>query len=432
MSNIVLPKEIRYNETLPRLPDGAQSLEQYLQPVNGSSFSCATAGTVIVWDLPQRSFLVPSSMYIRYTYKVTDGAGGAGAIIRGCPVYAPFAKMETIFGSQTVESISNYNQIMHMYSNLTMDVAQKYGVQNAYGYLNNTGLPTLETIGDSRTCISNEGGSFSAPIFNILSQAENFVPLGMMPNVRVQVTLDSIANIFNGATANLVPTNYVLSNVELCFTLLDFGNQVMDICRNMGEKLYIKTQSFTASTSNISANTSGMIELVYSQRLASIKSLFLLNPCGAATNVSLNGIFDSYDITQGGSYQFSIAGKYYPPKPIDCTLSKTAAYMELKKAVGSLWSTNTSFSINSIEFNCLTGTTTTSSAPAKFIIGVNTELLPQSNNVLMTGTSTQNSPITVRMNIVTANTVTVSPTLVCLYDALIEITPQVKQSIVIQ
>jgi len=87
--------------------------------------------------------------------------------------------------------------------------------------------------------------------------------------------------------------------------------------------------------------------------------------------------------------------------------------MELKKAVGSLWSTNTSFSINTIEFNAVTGTATTNAAPGKFIIGVNTELLPQSNNVIMTGTNTQNSPITVRMNIVTANTVTVSPTLVC-------------------
>ena len=431
MSNIVLPKELRYNDSLPQLPSGAQSLEQYLSPVNGNQFSCKTAGTIIQFDLPQRGFLVPSSMYIKYHYKVTDGTSN-NSIIRGCPVYACMQKMETIFGSQTVESISNYNQVMHMYTNLTMDVAQKYGVQNAYGYLNNSATPSLESAGDCRTCGNNEDGSFAAPIFNILSQAENYVPLGMMPNVRVQITLDSIANIFNQAVSTQIPTEFLLTQVELCFTILDFGEQVMNICRNMGEKLYIKSQSFTASTNNIAANAVGTIELVYSQRLASIKSLFLMSPCGAAVATSVNGIFDSYDITNGGSYQFSIAGKYYPPKPIDCGQNKTSAYMELKKAVGSLWSNNNSFSINSYEFNMVPATTTTSAAPGKFIVGVNTELLPQSSNVLLTGTSTQNSPITVRLYIATASTVTLSPTLVCLYDALIEIIPSVKQASVKQ
>jgi hypothetical protein len=431
MSNIVLPKELRYNDSLPQLPSGAQSLEQYLSPVNGNQFSCKTAGTIIQFDLPQRGFLVPSSMYIKYHYKVTDNTGGVSSI-RGCPVYSCIQKMETIFGSQTVESISNYNQVMHMYSNLTMDVAQKYGCQNAYGYYANTGTPDLNSVGDGRVCTASEDGSFSAPIFNILSQSDNYVPLGMMPNVRVQLTLDSIANIFDQQTALKIPTEYLLTQVELCFTLLDFGEQVMNICRNMGEKIYIKSQSLTASTNNIAANAVGTIELVYSQRLASIKSLFLISPCGAASTASVNGIFDSYDITNGGSYQFSIAGKYYPPKPIDCGQNKTSAYMELKKAVGSLWSTNNSFSINAIEFNAVPANSTSISAPGKFIVGVNTELLPQSSNVLLTGTSTQNSPITVRMYIATASAVTLSPTLVCLYDALIEIIPSVKQASVKQ
>ena len=143
-----------------------------------------------------------------------------------------------------------------------MDVAQKYGCQNAYGYQSNAIGATLDNCGDGRSLTTSKTGTFSAPLFNILSQAENFVPLGMMPNVRVQITLDSLSNLFtNTAGAGTYnPLNFVLSNVELCFTLIDFGENVMNICRNMGEKLYIKTQSFTATSNSIAAATSGMIE----------------------------------------------------------------------------------------------------------------------------------------------------------------------------
>jgi hypothetical protein len=436
--SVILPRELQYTDTLPVLPSGVQNMEQSLSPVNGSSFSCATAGAVIQWDLPARGYAVPDSFYLRYKYTIT--ATGESKI-RGTPVYAPFQKCETIFGSQTVESINNFHVVQNMITNTTLNVAQKYGQQANLGYrLDTDATPTLEGL-DGRHCETNETGSFAGPLSNLLSNAEKLVPLGMMPTVRVQLTLDSVANIFApissaitlnaelglaSAAASVVPTDFVLSEVLLCYTMIDFGADVDNLVRNMGDKLLIKSQSFTNSTSTVASGTVGSIELVYSQRLASVKSLFLHN-----SSTSLNGIFDSFDITTAGDYQFSIAGKYYPPRPINASSTKTGIMMELKKALGSLADKNNNFSINIGEFNRVLGTASTVHSPSKCYIGCNTELLP-SNGVLLSGTSTQSSPITVRINITTATAAVASCSLIACYDAIIEVSPLDKQAIVRQ
>ena len=413
-------------------------MEQSLSPVNGSSFSCANSGTVVQWDLPARGYAVPDSFYVKYKYAITSTAKSK---MRGTPVYTAIQKCETIFGSQTVESINNYNVVQNMLTNCSLNVAQKYGQQANLGFrLDYDGTPTMEGL-DGRNCNTIESGSFSAPLSNLLSNAEKLVPLGMMPTVRVQLTLDSVANIFapiqaptnadvaagiSVTDATVVPTDFVISEFLLCYTMIDFGPDVDNVVSTMGDKLLIKSQSFTNSTSTINAGTVGSIELVYSQRLASVKSLFLHN-----SSTSINGIFDAYEITTGGDYQFSIAGKYYPPRPINATAGKTGIMMELKKACGSLADKNNNFSINTNEFNRILGNASSVVIPAKCYIGCNTELLP-SNGVLLSGTSTQSSPITARINITTATAAVVSASLICCYDAIIEVSPLDKSAIVRQ
>lgn len=437
--SVILPKELMYSDSLPVLPSGVQNLEQTLSPVNGSSFSCATAGSVVQWDLPARGYLVPDSVYIKYKYAITS-AGECK--IRGTPIYSPLQKIEVLLGSQTVENIPNYNVVSNMLTNLTLNVAQKYGLQSSYGYrVDGDVVPNMESF-DGRHCEQNEIGSLSAPLPCILSNAEKLVPLGMMPTVRIQLTLDSVANIFAPASvaivadavagtqasvATVVPTDFVISDFLLCYTMIDFGPEVDRMIMSMGEKILIKSQSFTNSSSTLASGTIGAVELVFSQRLASIKSLFLHN-----SSTSINGIFDAFEISTSGDYQFNIAGKYFPPRPINASLaSKTGILMELKKACGSLADKTNNFSINSVEFGRVLGTASSVVAPAKCYIGVNTEILP-SNSVLLSGTSTQNSPITVRMNITTATASIVSCSLIACYDAIIEVEPENKNAIIRQ
>jgi hypothetical protein len=436
--SIVLPKELRYSDVLPSLPAGVQNLEQYLSPINGSSFSCATAGTIIQIDLPSRGYAVPDSFYIKYKYTIVSTGESK---MRATPVYTPLQKLETIFGSQTVESINNYNVVQNLIVNTTLNVAMKYGLQSSYGFrCDNDVTPSLESF-DGRHCENNEVGSFAAPLSCLLSNSDKLVPLGFMPSVRIQITLDSINNIFcsaqsaitadavtgtPAAAATILPNDFIISEFQLCYTMLDLGPDIDNIVRSMGDKLLIKSQSFTNSTSTVAQGTNGSIELVYSQRLASIKSLFLLN-----SSTSINGIFDSFDITTAGDYQFSIAGKYFPQRPINASVGKNGILMELKKAVGSLMDKHNNFSINSIEFNRVIGSSSTLIAPAKCYIGINTELMP-SNGVLLSGTSTQSSPITVRINITTATAAIASCSLIACYDAIIEIEPLSKTAVVRQ
>ncbi len=85
----------------------------------------------------------------------------------------------------------------------------KYGNASAYGWLiSESGLAV-----DGRYCTTSEVNSLAAPLPCLLSMAEKLVPLSMMPSVRIQLTTDSIANIFlpnitNYGTTYKLPTAY--------------------------------------------------------------------------------------------------------------------------------------------------------------------------------------------------------------------------------
>ena len=66
------------------------------------------------------------------------------------------------------------------------------------------------------------------------------------------------------------------------------------------------------------------------------------------------------------------------------------------------------------------GTASTVVSPAKNYYFVNTEVI-QSNSVLFSGVSTQNSLTSARLNIMTPTAATVNAALITAYDVLIEI-----------
>ena len=65
-----------------------------------------------------------------------------------------------------------------------------------YGYGNGANTATAMTDLDGRTCVSAETGSISAPLFCLFSNSENFVPLGMMGSVRLQLSLHNVGSSF--------------------------------------------------------------------------------------------------------------------------------------------------------------------------------------------------------------------------------------------
>ena len=413
--SVVLPNSVNYTEALPSLPDNTQQIPVVASPVNGASF---TSGAQIQFDLLNRGFLVPDSMYLRYTTTVTN-TGAFQVFQTGCPAYNPFTRLDVQIGSQTVDTIQSYNVLMNMLTNITLDVAQKYGSQAGFGYLNNTTVPTLEQLDarDLGAVATTQSYSLSAPLMSILSNSEKLIPLFAMPQIRIVLTMDAIANCFSVASGGAV-TAFTLSNLELCYKVVDMGGQVEDMVRSMGDKIYIKSQSFSCASQTLGSGANGYNELIYNQRYASVKSLYAIN--GGTGAVSVNKAFDSYDITtNNGDYSFSIGGIIYPQRPISTLVNRAGALMELKSATGSIYDKGNSFSINSVEYAYVSANTTTAQAMAKFYIGTSTEKL--NSDSLLTGISTQNSPISYRVSLGTATSQAHLITLVVNYDALFEV-----------
>jgi hypothetical protein len=103
--------------------------------------------------------------------------------------------METIFGSSVVESINNYNQVQNMLINSSMGVSEKYGSSLGFRGANNDSKGN--EYFDGRILPQNDSGFLSFPLKNsLLPNSMKLLPLNMMPNVRVQFTLDSINNVF--------------------------------------------------------------------------------------------------------------------------------------------------------------------------------------------------------------------------------------------
>ena len=87
-------------------------------------------------------------------------------------------------------------------------------------------------------------------------------------------------------------------------------NVVFSPCLN----LFLKSWSFTNSAVSVAAATSGQISLVYNQKLASIKSAFVV--C-SGPNTTVNGQFDAIDPTVGnGDINVVINGTQYPSRSL--------------------------------------------------------------------------------------------------------------------
>jgi len=246
------------------------------------------------------------------------------------------------------------------------------------------------------------------------------------------LTVDTIANMF---TTAVVPTGFQISNFELCYDSVDFGGQVTQMVQSMGEKIYIKSQSYATSSATLASGTSGTINLIYNTRLSSVKSL--IANFGGTASTSLNKLFDSHDVTSQtagtglGSYQYLIGGIPYPARPVSTVNNRAGAFNELRLAVGGLNVGTTDMSITPQEFGYTNAGTTTVRIPSKFYFGTNVERL-STNSALLTGISTLSSPINLQIECPTATNQAFNVMTVCLYDALIEISPMMRDASVKQ
>lgn len=404
-----LPNSVNYAEPIPSLPEATTKYSVALQPVNGQTFSMG--GNQIIFQFPNRGYLIPDSVYLRYKAVIANATTASNLL--SCPFSAPFQRVETQFGSVTVDSINDWNQVNHIITNLTMDVAQKYGMQSGYGYTTSP-TPTIEEMDSRAIPAAGETVYFSGPLPCMLTNiTDKLLPLFAMPTISMVLTTDALSNIINPVGT---VTGITLSNVELCFDFVEFGPEVDAMVRGMGQKIYVKSQSFSNSSVNIPLGANGASTYIFNQRYASVKCA-IVSFSGAVNNKK----FDAVDITNNsGDYSINISGVQYPQKPYSALNNKGGILQELRKCVGSIYDRTNNMAINTLEFNRLDSDVNTSYvAPGKFYLGFNLEKLHSGS--LLTGISTNNSNISVNINQSVASTVTRQCNLLLVYDSLIEI-----------
>ena len=423
-----LPLQLDYSQSISELPE-CTNYEVTLTPSTGAMANIS--GSIIKFDFQQRGFIDPSSIVVRYKYTV---GASAGAQMIATPAYSPFLRLETLIGSQVVESINQYNQVAgFLYVNTQYDVAMKYGQQQPLGFYSSTMIgaapgtpPTMEQL-DGRSCVANEVGTFSMPLVGLLSSSAKLIPAFAMPQISVQLTIDSIAKIFTSNTGAVVPTGFSITNIELCYNMLDFGRSVEHDILAM-PKLFLKCWSFSNSSASVADNTNGSISLVYNQKYASVKAAYVL--CTGTGVNSANKWGDSFDLTRStGDYSIMIAGQTYPQRSLSTLNNKAYIVQELRRASGNINDKNNNMSINSVEFYKQGIDTTSSNVPAKFIIGIPLEKLHiPSDKAILTGVSTNNSNITVNINTSLPTLVAYNVNLILNYDAIIEVDTQTRDA----
>jgi hypothetical protein len=328
-----------------------------------------------------------------------------------------------------------------MLTNLQLSVADKMGQQYALGYLNLTTTPVTNEATDGHLFpataavgTASEVGSWSGPLHCSLSYAEKLVPLFLLNGIRLQFTMDTLANMcsnLSGDSAGAL-TGFTITNFEVCYNCVDLGAAAQAEVVRMNPKIKIKSQSWSTSVAPVASATSGSVNLVYNQRFASVKSAYL-NMGGSSASISANKNMDSFDITSSnGDYQLNIGGVNYPQKALSTINNKAGILQELRRSMNTIFGSNVAMSINSVEFAKSSSIASSYDVPAKFWVGVNLQKLSIAQKAFFTGVSTQSSPITAIINVGTATSQLHNVMLILNYDLIYEIDPMTKQVVVIQ
>ena len=426
-----LPNQVNYSEPLLMLPENTTNFLVAALPTNGSSFG---PGSIAQVDLTtNRGFLDPAS--ISFRYKVTTTSAGVTATkMVGTPAYSFINKYVCYANSQTIETISNYNTVANMLVNLQMSVADKYGQQYSLGYADLTTTPLNTELLDGRLCAqTTDTFSLSAPLYSLLGNSEKLIPLFLLQNMRLEFTFESVANLSSNISSDsgAVMTNYSITNFEVVYNVIDFGQEIQRQIIAENPKIRIKSSSYNTSIAPITLGASGNINLIYNLRYASIKSAFL-NFGGTSTTNSGSKNMDSIDpTTNNGDFSLQIAGISYPQKPLSSLNNKAGIMNELRRAMDSIFGNNVALSINAYEFARADNTVCSYDKPGKFWVGINLQKLTIPSKAFFTGVSTQNSPITAIINTNTATTQTINAMLIAVYDAIIDIDTQTKQVVIV-
>lgn len=439
---VALPASVDFSRRQPELPDSTTSTLMSISPNNGLSF---VPGQQITWDLPSRSglFLDGKSVFVRYKLNVVT-VGATAPVIRRKPVYTSFARLDEYVGGTIVNSVSQYNQVANMVIDTNYSIADVFGQGPCWG-INGASVVTNAFFDvDSAAC--NTGAAASTDFFlaaplvcSFLQGTDKLFPTGLAPSVRIQLTVDTLANIFTDAAQ---VTSMTISSPELCFNVIDMGSQVESMVASSAPQLFIKTRGWANGTQGMPATSANSMSLIYNHRYSSIENLYFLST-SSATAKAVNLWGDSFNPlginTADGQIQAIIGQSQYPQQPIrNQTGGRGSILQYLRECVGTIMDQRNTMCIQKTNFEQYAGdatATTVDEKVAKVIIGFPLSRLnaasPYQQTSLLAGVNAQQTPITIQLTAGTAFNSNMVFNLIAEYSQLIVLDPATRQVSVI-
>lgn len=435
----VLPNEVNFTRPS-ELPASTRCLSLVSVPQQGSgSFS---SGQQLTLPLVQYGYIVPDSLVLSAVISYTaDGGAGTTGVMGSCPATSWIQRLDTQINSQQIETINNYNSLYNMLVNAKCDVSAKLGLSKPFGLTFSTSdanavyAPTFQN-GDGAVFASGAGVKTlrtSAPLGCIYSSASKFLPLSMGDH-RITLTIADI-NDFTYSSGVATRTGLAISQVQLNYDVIVFDpsvdSAILSQIDGAGD-IYLKSQSYAISSAPLSNGFVGFTEIPYAQSLTSIKSLHTL----FCPNTGNRG-FASYDATsQNGSLQYTIAGRPYPETAIDTLNRPQYATVEF---LASVYGTHDPITTARTSMSNATWKVVDDNANddskvidvAKAYFGANVEKL-SSNSYMLSGVSSMNSNLTLRILNNTALLSALNAVFVVCYDAVIKYNPAMKQVVVLR
>lgn len=399
---IALPASVDFSRRQPELPDSTVSTQMAISPNNGLSF---TSGQQITFDLPSRSglYIDGKSLFIRY--KVTYTSGATAGVVRRKPVYTNFARLDEYIGGVPVNSVFQYNQVANMWVDLNYSASDVYGQQFAWGLTQTAALTDLDGV-TLPTVSADNPFYLSAPLVcSFLHGTDKLYPTGASAPIRIQLTVDTIANI---AVTSANITGITISQPELCFNAIDMGSAVDAMVFGASPQMFIKTKGWANATQAMASGSSGQMSLTFNHRYASIENLYFLSSSSDVAK-ALNLWGDSFNAlgsdTTAGTIQLTIGQTQVPQLPIsNLTGGRAAIQQYLRECTGTITDQRNTMSIFNVNFGQYANgaTASTADAPAKFIVGFPLSRLnppsPYQTTSLLAGVSAQQTPIQVLLN----------------------------------
>jgi len=432
-----LPKEVEYNRPHASVSPDTNSINVIVRPSNGQVFS--PGGDVITFDLPSRGFLSPHSLVLRGLMTSTANANDDGNTLMGAaPGAAWIQRVETQISGQTVESMNSYGQLYNLLVNTKMSFSDRFAMQTELltGAAAAAGVAPTASTGIAGYALPTGDTAahdvpFAIPLGCLLANCQNFVPLGMMGGVRISITTDQLANYATIAAGGTL----TFKDLEIAFDMVDFGRGFDSVVGSMADSegnINIKSSSWNVSSQTLGALAAGTTqENIFNVRLSSIKSLITQAGGVAATNVN-GSKYDAIALQgSGGSTQYVVASQVYPQTPL-AESNQALVMSELRQSLGEAHDFyGTKMSIQNLAFDAklarnLSNGTTTNAIPACHFVGVNTEKI-STNQLMMSGISSQLSPISVRINNSAAVATGSLLTLFVLYDAILSVNLPTRQ-----